>query len=595
MTSVWSEVLRPERARLFGAVVLAIAASLLELAPQALVYVAACAVFADVGPWAGAGLGALGGWALVVLGLTLLRFLLMGGSLVLSHLASFRMAKHLRIRMARSLAEADMRFFAHHSSGDLKKALLDDAASIGGIVEHQLPDLASAIFVPLISLGVLFTVDWRLGLASLALLPLGVVLMALVMRNMGPEFEAWHATEKRAAAAILEFLTGIVVLKSFDRDVASLGDLRDAVNGVRDHAVRITRRTILGYTGFFVLFASNLVVVLPVALFFFREGMVPLETAVLFVALGTGLTAPLLKLLFLFGTLQMNALRIQRVEDVLNAPRARDVCGEAALPEGGTLELRDASFRYEEEGPLALDGVDLTLAPGEIVAVVGPSGAGKSTLARALVGGWPLSRGSLRYGGVALDALAPDARTKLLAYVGQETFLVRGTVRENVAFGRPDAPDDEVRAALEAAGARELVDAMPEGLETELGTGARGLSGGERQRLAIARAALHDAPVRVLDEATAHLDPESERAVQEGLSRLMRGRSTLVIAHRLRTVEGADRIVVLDGGRVVAEGRHEALLESCPTYRTLHEAQEKTARWTLGAPAVPAPAREAAR
>lgn len=582
----WRPWLRPERDRLLGAIALSITAAFLELAPHLVVYAAALDALGDAPrtdrlPW-------LAGAAFLAI---LLRYFAMGGSLVLSHLASFRLTRRLRVAITEKLGRVPMSFFSRRAPGDLKKTIISDTAAIGGMIEHSLPDLASAVFVPLLSFVVLLWVDWRMALASVALLPLGVLIQSIVMSGVGETFVAWQDTERKASEAVLEFLRGIVLLKSFDRDASSLGRLSTAVWGIRDMAVQMTRRTNLGYQAFMVLFSSNLVVLLPIGVWLHTHRGLALPELVLFVALGTGLTAPLLKLMFLFGTTHMNQVRIARVREVLSAAELPAPPASSALrvPEAADISIEGLSFAYDAARGPTLQDIHLSVPAGSLTALVGPSGAGKTTLARMLAGGWSPTAGRITVGGLELARLRYAQQARLVTLVTQETFLIHGSVADNLRLACADASDAQLRAALAGANALSFVESLPQGLETPLGDRGARLSGGQRQRLAIARALLRDAPVVILDEVTAHLDPTSERAVQRGLEQLLVGRTVVVVAHRLRTITAAHQIVVMDGGRIVSVGRHAELLSRCAVYRRLWSAQQAAEGWTLRRPS-PSPA-----
>lgn len=560
-------------------------ASALELLPALVVYGSALAVLASPAqlsrlPWL-AGLALLG---------TIVRYLLLGGGLLLSHAVAFRVQRELRETLVDRLAAAPVDAREAIAPGDQKKTLAEDIDAIESLFAHNLPELTSAVVVPTLSLLVLLLVDWRLALASVVLVPPALALMSLSMRGVGERMVEWHAAEARANTSVLEYLRGMATLKAHHRDASSLARVRTAVLGIRDLAASMTRRTATAYQGFSSLLSSNLVVILPVGVWALQNEWIDVPQMVLFTLVGTGLTAPLLKLLFVFGTLQSHGVRLQRIERLLDLP-AQKVDGIHSVPSKAAVLARQLTYAYDASRGPVLQDVHLEAWPGEVTAVVGPSGSGKSTLMALLSGEREPQSGNVLVAGTPLTTWSAAARSKLLHRVDQHTWLFSGTLADNIRLGSPEADDEAVEHAGELAVLREVAAKLDGGWQGHVGERGGTLSGGEAQRVAIARALLSASPVLLLDEVTAHLDPESEGAVQQALSRLAIDRTVIVIAHRLRTVQHAHRIVVLDGGRVVGTGRHAELLDQCPTYRRLWQAQEQARVWRLSAhaPAVEAP------
>ncbi|MEO0602881.1 MAG: ABC transporter ATP-binding protein [Myxococcota bacterium] len=584
MTPGLLDLARPRVPHLVLSGVLAILAALLELAPHLGVYlVARLALLPDAtGPGTVEIVGFVA-FALVV------RYLALGGSVVLSHAAAFHILRRLREALLAKLGRVSTGDLLDRSPGDLKKAVVDDVSGLEDAIAHQIPDAASALLVPTLGFLALLYVDWPMALLSISLVPVAFVVQASFMWNMGELFERWHTAEKTANEAILEFVRGVVVLKAFDREASSMDRVRGGVRGLVDLATSMTRGSVVGYAAFMVLLASNLAVIVPAGIWRVQSGTLSAPDLVLFVVVGMGLTQPLLKLLFLFGGLQHNGHRLQRVRGVLSMPDEprRDFDTPLVSAEHGVaIAVEGVTFAYGADRGAVLRDVSFDIAPGTVTALVGRSGSGKSTLARLLRGAYPLDAGTIRLGGRDLAGLSRATLNQAITVIDQHTHLFSGSVADNLRLARPDATDDALWSALDAAAVADVVEALPGGLDAPLGELGRGLSGGERQRLAIARAVLRDAPVLVLDEVTAHLDPQSAHAVQRGLSRLLTGRTVVVIAHRLRSVADADRIVVLEAGAVAGVGRHAELRETSPPYRALWEAQEQAEGWMLTRDAV---------
>ncbi|MEM6927991.1 MAG: ABC transporter ATP-binding protein [Myxococcota bacterium] len=573
------DLARPRLPHLMLSGGLAVLAALLELVPHLGVYlVARLALLPDATGPSMVEIVALVTVALIV------RYLALGGSVVLSHAAAFHVLRRLREALLDKLGRVSTGDLLDRSPGDLKKAVVDDVSGLEDAIAHQIPDAASAILVPVLGFLALLWVDWPMALLSISLVPVAFVVQMSFMWNMGALFEEWHAAEKTANEGIFEFIRGIVVLKAFDREASSMERVRGGIQGLVDVATSMTRGSAVGYTAFMVLLVSNLAVIVPAGIWRVQAGTLSSSDLVLFVVVGMGLTQPLLKLLFLFGGLQLNAHRLERVQSVLSMPDEprRDFDTSPVSTERGVaIEVDGVTFAYGADRGAVLRDVAFDVVPGGVTALVGRSGSGKSTLARLLRGAYPLDGGSIRIGGQDVAGLSRKTLNQAITVIDQHTHLFSGSVADNLRLARPEATDDELWAALRTAAVDDVVEGLHGGLEAPLGELGRGLSGGERQRLAIARAVLRDAPVLVLDEVTAHLDPQSAHAVQRGLSRLLQGRTVIVIAHRLRSVADADRIVVLEAGAVAGIGRHAELLETAPPYAALWDAQQQAEGWML--------------
>ncbi|MEM6989213.1 MAG: ABC transporter ATP-binding protein [Myxococcota bacterium] len=578
-------LIAPHRPRLAFSALLAVGAAVLELAPTAGIYFAAKAVYTpSPGDWSVRTI------AVAVLGAVLVRYLMFGTSLVMSHAVAFRLMRQLRSQLAKKLGRVPRSFFDSRSPGELKKAMVEDVDALEASFAHHVPDVISGALTPVLALSVLLFVDWRLALVSVALVPVGVATMALVMRDFDEVMKQWHAAERRSNEVVLDLLRGIVVLKSYGRDATEMKRVREGIFGVRDFADQINRRSAPGYTLFMLLLSSNLVVVLPVGAALFAAGEIDKPVLVLFVALGYGLTSPLLKLFSLFGDVQMNSVRMRRVGAILEADQLPAEDGVPISGAAAGIVLDGVSFTYDEKRGAALHDVSLVVDAGQRVALVGPSGAGKSTLAQLLAGARDPTVGKVE---VAVDGRRVPPRGSV-SFVGQQPQLFFGSLRDNLLMARPEATDHELAVAARGASLDEVLERLPEGWDTPVGDRGAHLSGGEAQRVTVARALLQDAPVVVLDEVTSHLDPDNERAVQKGIDTLAHGRTLVVVAHRLRAVVGSDLIVVLDQGRMVATGSHAELLERCTVYRRMWDAQQAAAGWTLGPERLAAAAMEPA-
>lgn len=567
-----------ERRRLGLATALLSIAATLELVPHIIVYAVAVSVLSPpIEP------RSLYGLAAIAMAGVVLRFVLLGVGYILSHAVAFRIVHRLRLALIDKLRRVPASFLSEHPSGDLKKTIVDDAASLENVFAHNLPELTSGLFVPIVAALILLWTDWRMALAGLVLLPVAFIVQMINMSGFEEGWRQWHAAESRANAGVLEFIRGIAVLKAFDRDASSLARVRDGIYGIRDLATDITRRGMAGYTLFFSLMSNNLLLVLPTGLALYLSGTTTREELVFFVVLGAAMLTPLMKLLFLFGDAQKVRVAIDRIQVVLAADELSEPKNvPEKFPTTVDVHFEHVDFTYPGRKSPAIENITMMLRPGTINAIVGPSGAGKTTLAKLLTRAYDVSHGEISIAGVDLRHLNADQRTGLIGHVSQDAILFDGTIRDNLSLARPDASQAELETVARAAHAHEFIQALPAGYDTELGDRGSRLSGGERQRLTIARALLKRAPVVVLDEVTANVDPQSERGIQAGLTALAKDRTILVVAHRLRSVVDADRIFVMDSGHMVDSGSHDELLARCPLYATLWKDQEDASNWALG-------------
>jgi ABC-type multidrug transport system fused ATPase/permease subunit len=567
-------LVRPQRGKLIVSGILSVSSVLLSLAPFVLIYWLTLDLFAGRVDaqriWTLAGLAAVA---------VVLRFVFFGAALLVSHAAAFAFLYDLRVQLARTLGDLPLGFFSQRTTGEIKKVLNEDVEQIELFVAHQLPDLVAAAALPLLTAGYLFTVDWRMTLVSLAVFPFAMLAQSWMMSGTQQRWQEYHDILEKMNATILEYTRGMAVIKAFNQTTESFARFADTVRTHRDYTARLTDLSALPYTLYSVLITSNLFVLLPVGLWLHLSGSLDIPTLVLFLFLGIGITVPCQRLLFFFGQFMRLAEGAKRVVRFLNQPPLPEPKLEAR-PQGHSVEFRQVDFAYGN-GEAALRGVNFVAREGTVTALVGPSGAGKTTVARLIARFWDVTDGAVLIGGADVKTLSFDHLMEQVAFVFQEVFLFDDTVLNNIRMGRPDATETEILAAATAARCHEFVTALPQGYQTVIGERGARLSGGEKQRLSIARAILKNAPILVLDEATAFADPYTESQIQEGLAVLCREKTVIVIAHRLSTITHADTIVVLDEGRVVAQGRHEALLVSCETYRRLWEAHVAARSWSF--------------
>lgn len=563
------------------------AATALALVPFFVVARMATAIYA-----APPDLAAVRSLALLAAGALAVRYVLVAFANMAAHVAAFRVLHELRLRLAKKLGGVPLSFFSRRSAGELKKTILDDVQQIEAFIAHHFPDAVAALVVPISTSIALFWVDWRMTLISLVMAPLAVAAMAVAMRNVGKAHQQWNELQNRMNSSLLEYLRGIHVIKTFGLSAQRFGDLSRSIEQGISWMESFMRTNGRGYGAFGALIGSSLVVLVPAGGYFYVQGTLPLESLVLFLVLGPQLLMSMMRLMFAWGNVDRLREGHARIRAILSATELENNITRRQ-PAGTGLSFRDVGFRYEDSTRDVLDGLSFDAPAGKVTALVGPSGAGKTTLLRLVPRLWEPTRGTVLLGNIDIRELSLDLLLSNISMVFQEVFLFHGTIRDNLRLARENATDAELDSACRAARAYDFIQALPNKYDTLLGERGARLSGGERQRLSIARALLKNAPVLLLDEATAFADPENEARIQEALSELCIGRTVLVVAHRLSTIAGADHIVLLDGGRVSDQGTHAELLSRSSLYQRMWRSHSEALDWSLGT-SVPQPAKEVA-
>lgn len=508
--------------------------------------------------------------------ISMLAFFLSG---VLSHIAAFNILYGLRKTLTNKVGVLPMGYLSHRNSGAFKKIISDDVERIETFVAHQIPDFVKAVALPLLTISYLFKEDWRLALISCLPLVVLALIMPLMLGKKNQHLtEKYHHSLEELSSGIVEYVRAMPVMKIFQQSAETFEKYGKKVYTFHRFVSDWIRHSSAPFA-IFMSFASNAMLpVLALGLYlYFRQG-VSLPTLLLFLILGTGYMRPLFVMSNMVMQLQLIEQGVQQIDAILTQP---------ILPEGKTSEqpqnhdicFDQVSFAYEADR-YVLEDISFTAKEGTITALVGPSGAGKSTVGQLLSRFWDVTKGRITIGGIDIREFPTEVLMRQVSFVFQDSFMFQQTMYENIRMGM-DKTQDEVIAAAKAAQLHDFIMSLPQGYKTRFGQSGVHLSGGEQQRFQLARAILKDAPILVLDEATAFADPENEHKIQEAFAQLIRGKTVLVIAHRLSTITTADQIIVFEKGHINAVGTHSELLEHSPLYKRMWDAHNRAKEWKL--------------
>ncbi len=498
----------------------------------------------------------------------------------ISHHAAYHILEGLRLRLVERFLHAPLGEVQKHSIGEIKSIMVDKIENIEPPLAHMIPEGAGHIVLPVVSIAALACIDWRLALASLVTFPAAMVCMMLTFVISGKSFQIYDASNAAMNSTIVEYIEGIEVIKAFGRAGVSYEKYAKSITDFRTFVVKWLSSTWVTMKLAFALFPSTLIGTLPVSLWLAERGIISAPQAALAVMLSMSMVGSLAKLEVFSENMRQVKATVESLEEFLTMKELPEPSAPAEV-QGTGVELKNVHFSYTADGPEVLHGIDLSLPQGSFTALVGPSGGGKSTVAKLIARFWDVTDGSIEIGGVDVRNMPLSQLSGLVSFVTQDNYLFRCSLLENIRLGNPKATDEEVKATARAAQCEEFIEKLPQGYDTPAGEAGKRLSGGEKQRIAIARMLLKNAPIVILDEATAFTDPENEDKIQQSIAALTKGKTLLVIAHRLSTIRNADNIVVLKEGRVLAQGRQEQLLESCPLYREMWKAHIGAKAWAV--------------
>ncbi|MCR4676376.1 MAG: ABC transporter ATP-binding protein/permease [Sphaerochaetaceae bacterium] len=511
-------------------------------------------------------------------------------ALMCTHLSAFRTASNIRKKGMKHLMKTPLGFFDTHASGYLRNRLDGAASDTETLLAHNMADMSGTIAMFITMLVLMFMFDWRMGAACFMAALVSIIAMSSMMggKNASLMMEYQSAQDVMSKAGT-EYVRGIPVVKVFQQTVYSFKAFKQAIE---DYSAKAEKYTVgvcqmpqavnLTVTeGAFIFLAPVAIFIAPSEI---RNGSFAtfITNFAFYAVFSAIISTALAKIMFAAGGTMMAQTAVARFNEVMNAP-VLEITDNPKEPQGNTVEFKDVSFTYEGSGSPALSHVSFKVKGGQTVALVGPSGGGKTTAASLIPRFWDATEGAVEIGGVNVKDTDPHVLMSRVAFVFQNNRLFKTSILENVRIARRQATREEVLAALEAAQCKDILEKLEKGVDTVIGTEGTYLSGGEQQRVALARAILKDAPIVVLDEATAFADPENEVLIQKALSTLMKDKTVIMIAHRLSTVVGADRIIVLDNGEVVEQGKHEELVNNNGLYSKMWEDYNKAVKWKISA------------
>ena len=491
-------------------------------------------------------------------------------STALSHKATFTVLANIRKTCCEKLARVPLGYVKDTSSGTFKNILVERIDSIETTLAHIVPEFTSNLLAPVIILIYFFLTDWRLALWSLVPVVVGFLSYFCMMLDYKPSFERTVQTTKDLNDAAVEYIDGIEVIKAFGKTESSYAKFTRAAMAYADSFISWMKRCSIFHALMMVVTPYTLLTVLPFGAHYVENGTLTIPDFIMCIILSLGIVGPLITVGSYTDDLGKIGVIVGEVVGILEQPELKRPAKSTAVPKDNSVTLTDVKFGYHDKE--ILHGVTMELKAGTVNAIVGPSGSGKSTIAKLIASLWDVNSGSIKIGGVDIKQLSLTDFNQKIAYVAQDNYLFNESVRENIRQGNPDATDEQVIEVTKKSGCYEFIMQLENGFDTIVGGAGGHLSGGERQRISIARAMLKDAPIVILDEATAYTDPENEAILQNSIAKLVAGKTLIVIAHRLSTVKDSDQIFVINDGNVAAHGTHEELLASCPLYKEMWNA-----------------------
>lgn len=523
------------------------------------------------------------GWQAV--GFALLSMVFYIAALMCSHKAAFRVQANMRIYMMEHIMKLPLGYVESEGTGKIRKIVTDSSAATETYLAHNLPDKAVSYATPIGLLAMMAVFDWRLGLISLIPAVLAFVIMGTMMMGtkMAEDMKQYQNSLETMSSEAVEYVRGVPVLKTFGQTVFSFKRFKAAIDDYEKWTIDYTKAMMLPMIGFTV-FSNAIFAALIIAVYALCGNAITdtfLLNLIFYILITATLTTTLMKVAYAGESQMIVEDALKRMDEILDVKELPDGTSDNKIKDV-SVSLKNVKFSYDDAKTNAIDGISLDIKAGEHIAFVGPSGGGKTTLASLIARFWDVSNGSISIGGVDIKNIENKKLMDTVSYVFQDSRLLKTSILENVRMGRPDASDSEVIEALKKAQCSDIIDKLPDGVNTVIGSKGTYVSGGEMQRLSIARAFLKNAPILILDEATAFADPDNEKKVQLAFESLSKDKTVIMIAHRLSTVTNADCIYVLKDGKIAESGTHEALVDAGGVYTHMWNEYNKSVNWQVG-------------
>ena len=488
-------------------------------------------------------------------------------STIISHNLAYRIIEDKRKVLADKLSKISMGEVERKSSGQWSQFMVETLDKMEKPIAHVIPEVIANIFIPIVLIITIFIMDWRIGIANLLTIPLGLLFSMLMMRGYEEKSKRYQEAAKAMNTTMVEYVNGIKVIKAFNKSASSFGKFRKTVEENKNAMLDWYLSVCFSMTATMETIPSTMVFVLPASLYFFMKGSVEVGTLIMCILLSYASYKPLIKAMSHMETIANIKVVFEEIKKIMEIPNLKR--GEEVRDiKSYDVEFKDVTFAYEESKNV-LNNISFKANENELTAIVGNSGSGKSTITKLIAGFWNVSNGEILIGKTNLNELPLKQNMELVSYVSQENFLFNKTILENLKMAKEDASMDEIKEACEKASCYNFIKGLPNGYQTIGGKGGANLSGGEKQRIAIARCFLKNSPIVLLDEATAYSDPDNESVIQQSIDKLIKDKTVIMVAHRLSTIVNANKIIVVDNGEVIEEGTHKQLLELNGRYKKM--------------------------